>query len=133
MGVLPGGAGRRLLRSVRGGTARGAVSGAGFRCRVLGEVSTRAWAITSAGVTSPAPGDVQARALRGWGPGRAAQPWPAGGWPHRPAYSGLATRAGKTGRHAARRIPGGCGGVRGGPMGESAAGHLPVMVDEVLG
>jgi len=33
--------------------------------------STRAWVITSAGVTSPAPGDFRAaRASRGWGPGR---------------------------------------------------------------
>jgi hypothetical protein len=61
-----------------------------FRCRVLGEVSTRAWAITSAGVTSPAPGDVQARALRGWGPGRAARSWPREGRPNRPAHLGLA-------------------------------------------
>jgi len=38
---------------------------------VLGEVSTRAWVIRSADVTSPAPGDVRAaRAPRGWRPDR---------------------------------------------------------------
>src|SRR4029077_1307104 len=104
LGCVPGGAGGRLLHGVRGGTARGAVSGTGLiRCRVLGEVSTRAWGITLAGVTSPAPGDVRARASRGWGPGR--------------EHTGPRTQAGRG---------------KGGPMGGAAAGHLPVMVEEVL-
>ena len=44
------------------------MSGAGETgIAVLGEVSTRAWVITSADATSPAPGDFRAtRASRGW-------------------------------------------------------------------
>ena len=97
---------------IRGGAARSSVSGA--RCSgaaVPGEVSTRAWATTSAGVTSPAPGGRRPVSVRrGWGPGRGTQ-------------AGRRARPGRAGMGAA--------GERG-LDGQAAAGHLPVMSDRVL-
>src|SRR5215469_2682763 len=86
------------------------------RCRatgaiVLGEVSTRAWVIRPAGVTSPAPGGVRAaRASRGWRPGRAPSGIDA-------PVTGARWQV--TGR-------------KGGSMDTTPAAHLPVMVDRVL-
>ena len=108
---LPGPAGRRVLRRIRGGAARSSVNRRP-RHGVPGEVSTRAgWP----GRLTSLPRRQAAAAIsasRGWGPGRAT--------PQR-APSRFC------------RIPAAADGTReGGPMATTGPGHLPVMTDRVL-